>query len=54
MGDFPLNGLGDFTGKAMAGDLDDGLFYGTATAQNQPLDNQLLNQNSNRLFLLTF
>jgi len=49
MGDFPLNGLGDFTNKAMT-DLDDGLFYGTATAQSQPLDNQHLTQNSNRPF----
>lgn len=49
MGDFPLNGLGDFTSKAMS-DLDDGLFYGTATAQSQPLDNQLLTQNSNKTF----
>lgn len=54
MGDFPLNGLGDFTGKNM-GDLDDGLFYGTATAQSQPLDNQHLNQNSKwTFFYLTY
>ena len=53
MGDFPLNGLGDFTGKAMS-DLDDGLFYGTATAQSQPLDGQHLTQNSNGSLLLTF
>ena len=45
-----MNGLGDFTGKTM-GDLDEGLFYGTATAQSQPLDSQLLTQNSNITFL---
>ena len=49
MGDFPLSGLGDFNGKAM-GDLDDGLFYGTATVQSQPLDGQHLTQNSNFTF----
>jgi len=48
-----MNGLGDFTSKAM-GDLDDGLFYGTATVQSQPLDAQHLTQNSKGPFLLTF
>jgi len=54
MGDFSLSGqLGDLTSKAIS-DLDDGLFYGTATVQNQPLDGQHLTQNSNCTTFLTF